>query len=448
MDIREIDWIRNNVFKLDKHLRSSIFYEYRTISRIPCFLQPIYRIYHQKIKKYPIIIQMEPTRGNDESKEILTLLTRGNKKTKHLRIIHGFASKLSLNEIKTISQSPIITKVYLDQEVRTLLNYAIPTVKSNIVWQQGYTGKGVTIAVLDTGIVNHSDFIQPLNRVIAFKDFSKDDENTRISPYDDNGHGTHCAGCAAGNGSSSGSKYMGAAPEASIVALKVLDRTGGGNASNVIQGLQWCLDNKEEYNIRVVSLSLGYKATQSYNEDPVCAAVGSLWDNGIVVCAAAGNDGPDTKSINSPGIHPSIITVGASNDFETSDISDDTVADFSSRGPTVDGLTKPDLLVPGANITAAAAKGSYLYKTMKENRVDNWYLNLSGTSMATPLCAGIIAQLLEAHPHLKPDEVKQILANSCSKIVTSDANTQGNGIINAVRALTAPGVEIEPDLTS
>src|SRR5690606_13484017 len=207
----------------------------------------------------------------------------------------------------------------------------------------------------------------------AFKDFVKG----KTSPYDDNGHGTHCAGDAAGNGYASDGKYKGPAPGAKLIGVKVLDKAGSGQLSDVISGIEWCIQNREKYNIRVLSLSLGSRTNSSYKDDPVAQAVEKAWDHGITVVAAAGNDGPDPGTISSPGIHPRIITVGASNDKGTPTIRDDEAASFSSRGPTPDGVTKPDLLAPGTDIVSLRVPRSYIDKMSPDSRINRHYTTLS-----------------------------------------------------------------------
>lgn len=370
-------------------------------------------------------------RGDREKENLQNLIQQHTSKVQNLELINSLSARLSVGSIKEISTQNSVVKIYLDREVRALLDQAVPTVKADQVWEHSYTGHKVTIAIVDTGVQRHPDFLQPHNRLIAFKDFVKN----KVDAYDDNGHGTHCAGAALGNGFASNGKYRGPAFNANLVAVKVLNKNGSEKASTIIKGLEWCLTNRIHYNIRIVSLSLGYKATDSYRDDPVCQAVEKLVNSGIAVFAAAGNEGPEIRTINSPGIHPAVITVGASDDKNTPDITDDSVSDFSSRGPTIDGLTKPDLLAPGSNIISAKAKKSLLAKTTNDESKLEWYLTLSGTSMATPLCAGIGAQILEAYPDLTPQELKERLVTSTTKISTADANTQGNGLVNALIAV-------------
>ncbi len=430
MDSHERNWLHNYAHKLDPELRSMIDTRTRSLSRYPHFFRPILNFLKRK-RRIPIIIQFFPLRFANKDELFREVLGKHTDSLEELSIIHGYAGTLSIESIKKLAESPAISKIYLDREIKALLDTAVPSIQSQRLWDYGYTGRGITIAILDTGIARHPDFMQPTSRIKAFQDFV----NKKSNPYDDNGHGTHCAGSAAGNGFASAGKYRGPAYQANLVVLKILDKAGSGFTSTAIKALDWCLKNRTRFNINIVSLSLGTKAIESYRDDPLCQSVEKVWQNGIVVCTAAGNDGPENKTINTPGIHPAVITVGAADDRNTPQYMDDRVADFSSRGPTIDGLTKPDFLVPGANIIAARAKGSLLDKVLT-SQVDEWYLSMSGTSMATPICAGLVAQLLEALPQLTPEEVKNRLLTSCRPLPKADANTQGQGCVNAFYALT------------
>src|SRR5690606_31430974 len=171
--------------------------------------------------------------------------------------------------------------------------------------------------------------IMPRSRIVAFKDFV----NKKQSAYDDNGHGTFVAGAAAGNGYSSVGRYTGVAPMADIISVKVMNSKGEGNSSDILAGMQWVVDNKERFNIKIMSLSLGSKAVGRAYSDPLAVAAGSVWNRGITVIAAAGNSGPESGTITTPGVNNKVITVGAVDDKRTVDIKDDTIAKFSSRGP-------------------------------------------------------------------------------------------------------------------
>ncbi len=321
-------------------------------------------------------------------------------------------------------------KIWYDRTVHTVLDTAAPTVQAPSVWAEGITGKDVAIAVLDTGIYPHPDLTMPKNRIIAFRDVI----NNRDSPYDDNGHGTHVAGDIASNGLQSQEMFRSPAPDANLIGIKVLDKYGSGSTSEVISGLTWAVENKEQYRIRILSMSLGSTASTSYRDDPLATAVEEVWQRGIVVCVAAGNSDPGEGTIDSPVIAPSAITVGASDDMGTVNLTDDKIADFSSRGPTFDGLLKPDVVAPGINIISLRSPGSLLDKKNKNTRFGSWYTSLSGTSMATPICSGVSALLLEANPVLAPENVKKFITITATNLHV-DPNSQGAGLINAQKAI-------------
>lgn len=353
----------------------------------------------------PVIVQMNPGAKN------VDVAGFGGQMGDKLDIINGFSASLPAQAIEALAKNPNVYAISLDREVTIDLNVAVNNVFVNETWPEGYDGDGVTIAVVDTGIYPHQDF---QSRIIGWKDYV----NNRTYKYDDNGHGTHCAGIAAGNGAT----YDGPARNAKLVGVKVLNAQGSGSLTAIINGINWCVSNKSAYNIKVISLSLGATITQSSVTDPLCVAVRNAWNAGIVVVVAAGNSGPSSYTIGTPGNEPKVITVGAMDDRGTNDYSDNIIANFSSRGPTsINGWVKPDVTAPGVNITACdnAASG---------------YVTMSGTSMATPLVAGIVAQMLEAHPTWSPDTVKTNLKGSCIDFGYTD-NTEGAGQVDSYYAI-------------
>lgn len=350
----------------------------------------------------PVIVQMNPGAKH------LNADTMGGKHGHSYSVINGFSAELPAAAIQALAKNPNVYAITLDKEIQVNLNVAVPTVNSDDLWNEGYTGQGVTIAIVDTGIYPHQDF---QNRIIGFKDFV----NNKTVAYDDNGHGTHCAGIAAGNGAT----YDGPSRDANLVGVKVLNRQGSGTWSTVIAGIDWCVTNKNTYSIDIVSMSLGGTVTESSKTDPVCAAVRNAWNAGLVVVVAAGNEGPYANTIGTPGNEPLIITVAASADNNTVAITDDYIASFSSRGPTaIDGWAKPDIAAPGSSITACANKST-------------GYVTMSGTSMATPLVAGIIGQYLEANPGATPNTVKTAVKGSGRLLSGYNSYAQGSGLIDA-----------------
>ena len=270
----------------------------------------------------------------------------------------------------------------------------------------------VGVAVMDTGIFRHRDFE---NRIIGFADFV----NGRKYVYDDNGHGSHVAGIIAGGGRSSQGKYRGIAPKAALIGVKVLDNAGNGKIKNVIRGTDWIIKNKDYYNIRVVNISFGTRASvkqqvsvspeDETEEEELVEAVERMWDSGLIVVAAAGNNGPGNGSVTAPGISKKIITVGAFDDRKY----------FSGRGPTTECVIKPEVVVTGTNIIACS------------NRQGR-YSSKSGTSMAAPIVSGAVARMLGHNPYVTPKEVK-IWMKSCCKKINIPYNQQGWGMLDIAK---------------
>lgn len=426
MILQEVGWIRSHGEKFCPMLRKAALEWYRPLKHVPCFMQKTFKYIKQRLKKISVIVQMEKNREMAVSFEELAA-TVGCNVRRELPLINAFSTKVNARNLELLVQNRSVKKVWYDREVNAVLDVASPAVQAPPLWQNGLSGKGIVVAVLDTGIYEHPDLS---GRIVGFKDFI----NQRTSPYDDNGHGTHVAGDIAASGSQSGFRYRGPAFEAGLVGVKVLDKMGSGQLSTVIEGIQWCIENKETRGIRVLNMSLGSPATESYVSDPVCQAVEKAWLAGIVVCVAAGNEGPQPQTIGSPAIHPLVITVGAVDDNNTESAGDDQVAEFSSRGPTVDGLTKPDVLAPGTNIVSLRSPWSTLDKKSEDSRVGTWYTSLSGTSMATPVCAGVVAQMLQADGSVTPDQIKTRLMETATTMHL-EPNVQGAGVINAARAV-------------
>jgi serine protease AprX len=430
-----IQLVWKNSQKFDRQMREKIIHLYRPFRHIPCFLHRPFENLAKKIKKFPVIIEFEENNASFHSamQNVHQYITGGSRSKIEYEFpsISCCSAVLTASTIeKLIQQHPNIKKIHHDREVKAFLDVASPSIHAPRLNKQGLTGKNVNIAIVDTGIYPHPDLTKPTNRIVAFKDFVNDKQD----PYDDNGHGTHCAGDAVGNGFASDGKYQGPAPEAGVIGVKVLNQIGAGSLSTIVAGVQWCIDHKSEYNIDIISLSLGAEADQSNCNDPLVQAVEKAWDEGFVVCVAAGNSGPDQRTIGSPGNSPKVVTVGAIDDKNTPDRSDDEIAPFSSRGPACGEESKPDLLAPGVNIISLRAPGSFLDKTQKSARVGKNYLSLSGTSMATPICAGVSALVLQAHPDYTPDDVKQhLLDGSVDRGLPPYA--EGAGYLDAEKAV-------------
>lgn len=262
---------------------------------------------------------------------------------------------------------------------------------------EGYTGKDINIAIVDTGISNiHRDLA---GAVIGFKDFV----NERISPYDDNGHGTHVGGIIAGNGMASNEMFKGIAPDAKIISVKTLNSKGKGKAEIFMKGIEWIKKNRKKYNIRIVNISVGTIAGDNSRRDRIenrelIECVDELWDLGVIVVAAAGNNRPEAGSVTIPGASRKVITVG--------------VADYHniikySVWRTYNSISKPEIVAPGTRITSC-------------NNYQSYYTSKSGTSMATPIVSGVIALALSKNQKITNEEMKKYIKKTATEYSISD----------------------------
>lgn len=334
------------------------------------------------------------------------------------------AVEIPSDELENMAKSDYIKYISDDVSMSTLLNIATQGVGAKVVNSSGYNGQGIGIAVLDTGVYPHLDLIMPRSRIVAFKDFV----NKKRSAYDDNGHGTFVAGAAAGNAYASAGKYSGVAPMANIIAVKVMNGKGQGSSSDILAGMQWVVDNQKRFNIRVMSLSLGSEKVAGGYSDPLAVAVERVWDSGITVVAAAGNAGPKSGTITTPGVSDRIITVGAVDDKRTVDIRDDTIAEFSSRGPVGRRGEKPDVVAPGVNIISLNTDKDYVSGT-RPTTLNEPYKKMSGTSVSTPIVAGGVALLLEKNPALSPDQIKKKIMEN-ARDLSASVYEQGRGLVD------------------
>jgi len=334
----------------------------------------------------------------------------------------GAAWDASPEEIVNLASAPEVERVWLDLPVHTWMDTATSRTRAAQVWSLGITGQGVKIAIIDTGIdADHPDFAGRIAGGINLKGGSY---------ADDSGHGTHVAGIAAGSGAASGGRYRGVAPGASLYIVKALDSMGSGMMSDVMAGIEWAVAQ----HVHVIGLSLGTEGPAD-GSDALSQTCDMAVQLGVVVCTAAGNAGPRLSSIGAPGVARRVITVGASAD-------DDTVLDFSGRGPTQDHRPKPDVCFPGENIISCRGRGTSVGRP-----VDNYYTEMSGTSMATPQAVGAAALILQHNPGLKPDQVKEALKRTAINIGAS-SNAQGSGradVFEAVQSRVWPTVSEEPE---
>lgn len=259
------------------------------------------------------------------------------------------------------------------------MQHAKKVVHAENVYREGYTGKGVRIALLDTGVFTHRNL---KCSVVLFKDYI----NFNKLSYDDNGHGTHIAGILGEM-----------APRADILVFKILDKKGNGTTESALKALDWILENHKEWNIKLLNFSMGYLPnSKAVMQMRLIEKLEELWEAGVAIVTAAGNNGPKENTITVPGISRKVITVGACDDLELGRES------YGGRGPTSCCIVKPEVLAPGTNIRSLSLRdGQYSYK--------------SGTSMAAPIVCGALALAIEKNPNLKPVELKLLLYDSVSE---------------------------------
>lgn len=366
-------------------------------------------ILSNKSESFPVIISMKSQIAYSKS----NVSALSNRIKYELPIVNGYACEMNTFQIKKLYNNENVDFICYDSPIHSIINNAGKTISSDKINSLGYTGKGITVATIDTGITPHRDLIYPTNRIIGFKDLLKNNNK----PYDDNGHGTHIAGIIASSGVSSKGKYKGIAPEANILALKVLDKDGNGKVSDILSAIQWVIYTKDVFKTRVLNLSLGTTAQYRERMDPLVKAANKAIESGLIVIAAVGNSGPHQKTILSPATGRYVISVGACDDKRTGNIEDASIATFSSRGPTIDRIRKPDLLAPGVNITSLSSTDN------------SGYTALTGTSMASPIVCGAIALLLQKIPNLSHFEAKKMLEESCTKIGGSYLD-EGAGVLD------------------
>jgi serine protease AprX len=380
-----------------------------------------------------------------------------------LPLIDSVAAFLTPEEIQALGDADFVTQIVADNPVHgfsyqstmdvTNLTIGLGNVRAPAAG--GPAGAGVAVAILDSGVATNTDLAA--SRIVGWKDLV----NGQPAPYDDAGHGTYVAGLIAGDGTASlplenggyaTVQFRGVAPAATIVGIKVLDEVGQGRASAVVAGIAWAIAHMKDYNIRVLNISIGGNPVGSYTQDPVDSAVEAAWRKGITVVCAAGNEGEfGSGGILSPGNDPYVITVGATDTQQTTTLSDDRVASYSSVGPTLyDEIAKPDLVAPGNRLISIRTRSSYIDTNFPANVIPlvNYaptapagtasnYLMLSGTSTSSPLVAGAAALMIGADPRLSPDDVKVRLMGTADRVTRASDQQQGAGTLDVAGALAS-----------
>jgi serine protease AprX len=352
-------------------------------------------------------------------------------------IVDGFEAKVPEGAVPTLAASPGVRGLTYNSRVRVEGAYGedsgvasavyAETSRATRAWRDGYTGKGITVAVIDTGVDIRNDLSY---RVIGAADFSGENQ-----PFIDSyGHGTFVAGLIAGSGAGSNGAVKGVAPEANIFSVKIAGRDGTTDIFRLLAALEFVTLHKDAFGIRVLNLSLGSDSTQSYLVDPLNFAVQRVWNSGIVVVAAAGNNGKIVK----PADDPLVITVGAVDDKTTHARYDDTMASFSGAGPTLSNrLAKPDVVASGKSVVSSRSIGSTLEANFPNAVIGDRYFKGSGTSFSAAIVSGAAALVIQKQWSLNPNQVKHRLMSTARPLGRVSAMQQGEGPIDAYNAMVS-----------
>ncbi len=357
-------------------------------------------------KTLPLIIDFDHTPGDEEIQMLSEQVNYQHQWT--LEGIDALAGRVPVGDILTASRLQGVVMLELDGILEVTNGDAAVLHGVDTVWQDtGYDGAGSTVAIIDTGIDgNHSSLDDhdddPLTndpKVIGFYDPVNNPSltnGTEVFAYDDQGHGSHCAGTTAGTGAPT-YEHIGMAPQASLVGVKVLDAGGSGSFATVMAGMEWTVENRYKFNIRAASMSLGGPGAiewTSSEEDSVNRYANEMVRAGIALFIAAGNTFVSAQ-IGTPGSAEDAITVGALD-------KNSAIAVYSSQGPTEEGRVKPNIAYVGSNVMSVAFN------------TGDQYTDMSGTSMATPGAAGVAALMLQANPDLSPFDIRNIMQETAT----------------------------------
>ena len=390
-----------------------------------------------------VIVQELPGSGSGPEEAVAAA---GGHVQEQLGIIDAFSAKVPANAISALRSTEGIRAVTPNRKVQLLSSNwdykpypgSMPNVaaaiKAKDFWQNGITGKGVDVAVIDTGVVDVEGLKGP--KVLNGPDLSIEYFNEDLRYKDTNGHGTHMAGIIAGKDSDlttirteGDATFAGIAPDARIVSVKVATNSGATDVSQVIKAMDWVVShrNTDGMNIRVLNLSFGTNSDQDWRTDPLSHAAEAAWHNGIAVVVAAGNEGDGSAKLNDPAYNPWVIAVGASDTKGTYDTSDDVVPSWSARG---DGTRNPDFVAPGKSLVSLRNPGSTVDNAYPSARVADRFFLGSGTSQAAAVVSGAAALVVQQRPNITPDQLKALLKGTARRLPVADAVSQGSGTLD------------------
>jgi serine protease AprX len=414
-----------------------------------------------------VIVRQMSHASNGPTRAIKRL---GGEVGRPLTIIGGFAAKVPASALPALERERGVLSVTPDSQLRMAgddaagawqadkdqgsLNRVTKAIGAQDAWgksdSQGrkLTGKGVGVALIDTGVVP-VEGLTGAGKVVNGPDLSFESQAESLRHLDTFGHGTHMAGIIAGRDTAvipgkeaDPRRFVGVAPDATLLNLKVASSDGATDVSQVIAAIDWVVQHRNDngMNIRVLNLSFGTDSTQSYLLDPLAYAAEVAWRQGIVVVTAAGNEGLTSTTLTNPAIDPFVIAVGASDHRGTEKTDDDVVASFSSGGSLA--TRRPDLVAPGRSIVSLRNPGSHIDQGHPEGLVagdaDQRFFRGSGTSQASAVVSGAAALLLQQRPNLTPDQVKRLLTKSADLLKQGNLVAQGAGLIDVKDAIESP----------
>jgi serine protease AprX len=396
-----------------------------------------------------VIVQELAGTGNGPERAVSAF---GGTVGRQLGVIGGFTAEVPVDRLDALRGVAGVDSVTKDAglalqstdvesqatQAGSLYTIANQVTGASAMWDAGYTGKGVDVAVIDSGVVPVDGFKTP-GKVVYGPDLSLE-ANGPAKNLDTFGHGTHMAGIIAGRDSAAGasvtgdsSNFVGMAPDSRIVSIKIADAKGQTDVSQAIAAIDWVVQNRNKngLNIRVLNMSFGTDGVQDYLLDPLAYAAEQAWHKGIVVVVAVGNEGFGTAKVNNPAYDPYLIAVGSNNANGTATTADDVVSSFSNDG---DGTRNPDLVAPGEKVVSLRSPGSYLDATYPAARIGERFFRGSGTSQSTAVVSGAAALLISQRPELTPDQVKALLTRTAEPIPGATAAQQGAGLVDLATA--------------
>jgi serine protease AprX len=409
-----------------------------------------------------VIVQELPNSGDRPEKAVVAL---GGTVDGSFEVIDGFTATVPGNRLNALRAVPGVTSVTENAKVTLTsaevdsqagLNGSMQRIThemtgASAMWDAGYTGAGVDVAVIDSGVVP-VDGLRTAGKVVNGPDLSFESQvcttagctDSPVAHLDTYGHGTHMAGIIAGRDdatpgtvtSATSGSFTGVAPDARIVSVKVADAQGRTDVSQAIAAIDWVIQHKDAngLNIRVLNMSFGTDGVQQYQLDPLAFAAEQAWHKGIVVVVAAGNTGYGSVKLNNPAYDPFVIAVGGSDGRGTATTADDIVGSWSTSG---DGQRNPDVVAPGQSVVSLRVPNSQLDAAHPEGRTGERFFRGTGTSQASAVVAGAAALLLEQRPELTPDQVKALLTGTAKALPSGDRKAQGNGLIDLAAASAA-----------